>query len=284
MRKFVYSTIACLLLCLSVSAQTVSAPISDYVRYLKAPTPSLETAVVRMLGPSGQSLDLISAVHVGDAAYYQDLNTRFRAYDAVLYELILPESVAGQPLPAKMEGGGALSGLQGMLSRTLGMVTQLDHIDYSARNFVHADLTHEGLKKSMGARQESLMTYFQKALSSNSQGGKIDLGVSDKELAELNLMGILSGTTSAKDRTVLKKMMATALTNPQGALDVFGDSALLVDRNTAALSVVDTESAKGRRKLALFYGAAHMPDLEARLLKKGWKRGGSHWLKAWSNI
>ena len=36
-------------------------------------------------------VDLVGAVHIGDKSYYQDLNRRFRKYDAVLYELVAPE-------------------------------------------------------------------------------------------------------------------------------------------------------------------------------------------------
>lgn len=282
MRKFLYPTLAFVLLCVAAAAQTTSPSMGDYLRYLKTPPASLETAVVTMKGPRGEALDLISAVHVGEASYYRNLNSRFRAYDAVLYELILPEEMAGQRLPSQLESGGALSGLQGKLGRTLGMVTQLNNIDYSPANFVHADLTQEALSQSMGARGESLMSYFQKALANSGRGKAPSLGVSEQELAELNLLAILTGSATDKERTVLKKMMASAMTSPHGAIDVFGDTALLADRNQAALGALDAQMARGRRNLALFYGAAHMPDLEAQLRKRGWKRIGTEWLKAWS--
>jgi hypothetical protein len=168
-----------------------------------------------------------------------------------------------------------------MMGRTLGLVTQIDKIDYSPKNFVHADLTQEGLSRSMEARQESLMTYFQKLLLSTG-GAEADLGVSEQELSELDLMAIISGTTTAKDRKVLKKLMATTMTSSGGAMNALGDTALLSERNKAALKVVDAQLAAGKRNLGLFYGAAHMPDLEARLLKKGWKRTGTSWLPAWT--
>ena len=40
---------------------------------------------------AGTTVDLIGAVHIGDRAYYQQLNRRFRQYDALLYELVAPE-------------------------------------------------------------------------------------------------------------------------------------------------------------------------------------------------
>jgi hypothetical protein len=57
---------------------------------------------------------------------------------------------------------------------------------------------------------------------------------------------------------------------------------LIKDRNAAALKVFNQEVVKGRKRIAIFYGAAHMPDMEERLEKEyGLKRQGSHWLTAW---
>lgn len=283
MRKLVLALQLLLLwitICLPALAQP-SGALAGYLRYQKGAPGKLETAVVSFRGPAGQKLDLIAAVHIGEPAYYKDLNTRFKGYDAVLYEMILPQDLAGQPLPA-MEASGGLAGVQGMMSRTLGLTSQIERIDYSASNLVHADLTQEGLAQSMKSRQESFWTYLQKILmSSQGSATEVDLGVSEQELAELDLLSILSGTTSARDRKVLKKMMAQAMSSPQG-MGALGDTALLDERNKAALQVLDAQVAAGKRSLALFYGAAHMPDLEARLREKGWKRVDSTWLQAWS--
>ena len=36
------------------------------------------------------TVDLIGAVHIGDIAYYDELNKQFTQYDALLYELVAP--------------------------------------------------------------------------------------------------------------------------------------------------------------------------------------------------
>lgn len=284
MMKFLSAS--CLLLLLLLTGPTTAQPgalMSSYVRQQKTAPAQFETSVVRMQGAAGQTLDLVSAVHVGEAGYYQELNTRFQHYDAVLYELILPEEVAGQRLPSKMEGGGTLSTFQGMMARTLGLTTQLDQIDYSPAHFVHADLTQEALARSMAARNESVWSYFQKVLAdAGSSNASPDLGVSDQEFAQLDFMAIFSGMPSPRDRRTLRKIMASTLSGGGAGMGAMDDTALLADRNTAALKVLDAQLGAGKRKLALFYGAAHMPDLELKLRKKGWKRGETTWLKAWS--
>ncbi len=39
----------------------------------------------------------------------------------------------------------------------------------------------------------------------------------------------------------------------------------------------------GKKNLAIFYGAGHLPDMQRRLMSKfKMKRGGQNWLQAWS--
>src|SRR5262245_4639124 len=54
---------------------------------------AMETAVARYASEKrpGVGVDLIGAVHVGDRAYYDELNKLFEGYEVVLYELVAPE-------------------------------------------------------------------------------------------------------------------------------------------------------------------------------------------------
>ena len=256
------------------------AGFDKFIRYTKTPG-KLETSVVSFQNSRDQIIDLIAAVHIGSSAYYDNLNRQFKSYDAVLYELVLPDEMAGQRLPSQMETGSGVSGMQGMMAKSLGLTTQIGKVDYSAENFVHADLTQSGLSQAMNANQESVMGYVMQAMAS----GELDessLGISEQELAQIDFMAILNGTAKPKDRQILRKLFASALASSGGLMSTMGGTALIKARNEAAMKVVDKQSAAGKRRLALFYGAAHMPDLEKRLRAKGWRKTSSKWLKAWS--
>jgi Fe2+ transport system protein FeoA len=56
---------------------------------------------------------------------------------------------------------------------------------------------------------------------------------------------------------------------------------LIADRNAAAVRVLERELGKKHKKLAIFYGAAHLPEMEKRLLRLGFTRGAQAWLTAW---
>ena len=48
----------------------------------------LQTSIISFSDSLGTKLDLVSAVHLGDKEYYEQLNEEFRNKDIVLYELI----------------------------------------------------------------------------------------------------------------------------------------------------------------------------------------------------
>jgi hypothetical protein len=47
------------------------------------------------------------------------------------------------------------------------------------------------------------------------------------------------------------------------------------------MEVLDQQIKAGKKKLGIFYGAAHYPDMEQRLLKDGFKKTKHDWLNAW---
>lgn len=86
----------------------------------------------------------------------------------------------------------------------------------------------------------------------------------------------------------LKLALASGLTRPEmgggGALagGAARASVLLGARNDAALAALEERVRKGDRRCALFYGAAHMADMEGQLVARGWRRRGQpRWLDAW---
>ena len=78
----------------------------------------LQTAVVRF-EKDGTVIDLIGVVHLGDAVYYEALNERLKAYDAVLYEMVGGPHEPGEALPegAVAEEMGSVRQIQAMLPR-----------------------------------------------------------------------------------------------------------------------------------------------------------------------
>ena len=60
-----------------------------------------------------------------------------------------------------------------------------------------------------------------------------------------------------------------------------GESVIISDRNQRCIDVMNREIAAGHKKLGIFYGAAHFPDMEKRLVELGFKRVKQEWMTAW---
>ena len=213
-------------------------------------------------GATGTRVDLISAIHIGDSGYYEELNNRFRSYDALLYELIAPKDVVISRQDS--ERSGVISNTQIMMKNMLELSFQLDEIDYGASNFVHADLTPTELLKSMDERGESLYVYFWRLFyASIDQYAKDPLGLKD--------MRMLSAMLSADSDNAFKIMLAYEMTDMDTLREILGedaDSAVIGARNQRAIDVLKTQLAGGAKRVAVFYGIAHMPDMEQRLVNQ----------------
>ena len=244
---------------------------------------SMDTAITRLQHPQkGWYVDLIGVVHMGPGSYYQKLNQIFPQYDSVLYELIA-EDVGGRPIPLGHQGGAEnpLGMVQNGLGSMLGLDFQLNHIDYTPKNFVHADITPEQFRKSMKDKGES----FSQILMRSLQKGGADSPEAERELAQANLMKAILTGPSPTDQIHMRRAMALLFSKPEQMTEVLegpGGSTLLSTRNQKAISVLKQEVASGAKRVAIFYGAAHMLDMEKRLIQDlGLKYVRQSWVPAW---
>ena len=83
----------------------------------------------------------------------------------------------------------------------------------------------------------------------------------------------------------MKQMMALQFTEGGGMELGMGESLnqiLIDDRNEAAMRVLQQQLANGKKRIAIFYGAAHMPDFEQRLVNDfGLRKTDEVWVDAW---
>jgi hypothetical protein len=242
---------------------------------------ALQMAVVtytRKSRSGSLSVDLVSAIHIGDQAYYAALNKRFRDYDVVLFELIVSEDKPEVVAQQDAERGQLLTNAQLAMRSVLGLTHQLEEIDYRAANFVHADLTSAELAQSMVDRGESLYDYFWRVFfASVRQYSRDPLGLDGWRFMS-NLL------TPGQDNN-LKTAVAYDMTNVELVSDAFGGptgSAIIDARNMRAIEVLEDEVNKGANRIAIFYGVAHMPDLEERLTTGlALERQDTDWIDAW---
>ena len=275
---------------------TGKATATKFLRILRdaveEPT-ALETSVTRYVpvtGNSGLTVDLVGVVHVADKVYYQKLNKLFEQYDVVLYELVAPQGTR-PPKGGKREGGNPLAIIQEVMKTVLDLESQMEHIDYTKKNFVHADLSFEEMAKAMEARGDTGMTVALSVVADlmrqqnlmKQKPAKPGKPGSSKQPESLNDIFNLFLDPSGPSK--FKQMLAEQfemLGDPAGGLGQTLNTILIGDRNAAAMKVFQKELAGGKKKIAIFYGAAHMADFEKRLVSDfGLKKQDEKWLTAW---
>jgi hypothetical protein len=240
---------------------------------------ALQVAVAEYLLPGGTAVSLVGAVHVGDASYYEELNDLLAESDYVLYELVGPPGVKPQPLQAS---GGFFNALQKGFARMLHASHQLEKIDYSPPSFIHADVSPSDIAKEALKRGDSLphilgKVFFDLLLSVRISESEAGSNLTIPELLTLYL-----------DVSARRDVMAQSLVDFSGSLSLSGLGALeyyLIDfRNERVLTVLKNvlRVQPSPRKIAIFYGAGHMADLESRIIRElGAKLIRVHWLTAW---
>lgn len=247
---------------------------------------ALETAVGHYVSTTpGKpfSVDLIGCIHVADRKYYDALNERFKQYGAVLFELVMPEGESLAHL-GKRESNHPISRVQQSLPKILDLEYQLKHIDYTAANFVHADLSPDEMAKAIKSRGDSGGSVFIKVLLDLVKESGRQSEAREKRGGDFPEFQLLAALFDPNRPLALKRLMADQmeLVESGTGLGPTLDMILVQDRNGAAMKVLARQIKQGTAKIAIFYGAAHMPDFDRRLTQDlKLQRQSMTWDRAW---
>jgi hypothetical protein len=144
---------------------------------------------------------------------------------------------------------------------------------------VHADMSPQEFAATMKRRNETFAGMFFRILGrSLAEQAEDPLATSDWEL--------LAAMFAPNRAHRLKVLMAKQFEDMEGQIGVFegpDGSTIITERNGKALEVLRQQIRAGRKKIAIFYGAGHLPNLQQRLEEEFQMRPtGTAWLAAWS--
>lgn len=240
---------------------------------------SMQTAVVTYSDPKkpdSPKVTLIGAVHIAESEYYSRLNSLFKQYDALLFEMVM-NPADGIPDP-KQRGVSPVSTIQVGMKDALGLTFQLDEVDYKAKNFVHADMTPEEFFKSMKRRNEGVMQILFRSIGA---------GIAMQSKGKSSDVGMLMAAVGDDPQKGLRRAMAEQMIEMDGQMAGLsgddGKSTLITERNAKAFEVLDQQIRKGKKNLGIFYGAGHLKDMHQRLTEEyGMKPEKVEYIDAWS--
>ena len=264
-------------------AKDDAAPQDDKTQFLRFSEDGkgggkLEAAIVTYQNADGVTVHLVSAVHVGEKSYYEGLARTFRDYDALLYEMVKPKDMPAPQPGAK--AGGMVSGFQRFLKDVLELEFQLDAIDYTAANFVHADLDAQTFLKLQEERGESLFSLMLRSMMSQ-MARQAEPGA-PRPVTLFDLLAAMNSPDSARQYKLLLGRQFADIEAQIAGMEGPDGTVLLTERNKAALRVLKETIEAGKKNVGVFYGAGHMYGLEDTLVgEMGFQRVGVEWRTAW---
>jgi len=172
-----------------------------------------------------------------------------------------------------------LGGLTSMMQSSLELESQLKGVDYYGANFVHADMSLTQFTKLQDERNEGFLALWWRAVKAQAEHPELQSG---NQPGLLKILEILR----SKDRsTELKRLigrtfdsMEMLMTGVEGK----NGTVIIAERNQVALRVLQEQIALGKKKIGIFYGAAHLNDMQKRLTALGFTKVNHEWLTAWN--
>jgi len=265
----------------------------------------LELASRTLASPEHKKLKvtLLGVSHVGDLAFYKSVQKRLDAADLVLFEGV---GWGEGPPEAKSGKTSGVGELQDSLASSMGLVFQLKAIRYDRPHFRNSDMSLQAFTESLSGKKKKPG----KKIKEEGTLGKSETVVArgKDDLAAKEVMRALSGDSivfsfvsgalkifgkSPKFRGLMKLAMVETLGALGGDVSTLAKAAgpgmekfmriALEKRN--AIVVKDLKkilkNKEGHGDVVVFYGAAHMPDIERQLSEKfGFAPVAEKWLPA----
>jgi hypothetical protein len=313
MRRLVFVLLGALTLAWAgCSTRPPSAETATPQPYTRIANPDSDTVqlqiALRKFVPArhrGPSIWLAAVMHVGEPDYYQALQHFLDTQTVVLYEGINPEAhphhvhEAGSasthaPKPAAPKAGAEADySMQSTLAHSIGLVFQLDAIDYDRANFLNSDLSVGQIQRIMAGGQPPAAP-GQAAGSSGSFETLLQIMDGSSFLGSLFKIGMQLIAASPELQAMAKLTFIEAIGRLKGDLsDVQGlppewkqlIRVLIQARNQNLMTDLKAELKKIPRSgsIAVFYGAGHMDDLEKRITGDlHYRPSGETWLAAFS--
>jgi len=267
----------------SPPAKPEKPPRSQYLRFQKGKAEdALQVAITSFKDPkTNVQVDLVGVIHIGARGYYRKLNKLFEEYDAVLYEMVGdPKRLKQKPDPRRKES--SVSTIQRWMKDVLELEFQLDHINYRRDHFIHADMKPREFDKAMKDRGESLLQLMWKMMQQDMARQR-----RGERVPQISPLELFAAFFSPNRGLEMKRLLARnmgELEATMNALEAGDGTVIITERNKVAIKVLRKSlETPANKRLAIFYGAGHMPDLEQRLLTEfGMKKGKTTWLTAWN--
>src|SRR5690606_26908359 len=219
--------------------------------------------------PSDTTQFTVGVVHIGDPGYFASLQTVLDSCDVVLFEGVGRGEASAEDL-ARMD---VLLKMQLALKGALGLGFQKDWIDYDRDFWRNSDVGFDELQRELLRRDAALPTDHPMV---RALLGRVMESVDPQRIGHPALAGRLKRTVGPLLAQADRILQREGFAGMRAAVIEF--------RNAAVLHDVDellADAPPGRR-IAVFYGAGHLPHFHDALRERGFVHQGVAWHRAWA--
>jgi len=289
----------------------VTAPPAPYTRIANpdANTVQLQIALRKFVPAHhrGPAIWLAGTMHVGEPEYYHAVQKFLDGQTVVLFEGINTETHprhvkrVGKPdaepaaPPQEPSGTNAGTSMQATLAKSLGLVFQLDAIDYDRTNFLNSDISVQQIQRLMtGGLNAPPAPAGQPSKSNPTFDALLQVMDGSSLLGSLFKAGIELIGSNPKLQALTKLTLIEAIGRLKGDFSGMRGmppdlkqlvQVLIEARNQNVIADLQTElkTVPRRGSIAVFYGTGHMDDMERRLTTQlHYRPAEDVWLTAFS--
>lgn len=247
-----------------------------YVRTVQSgsDTFSIQTASRTFRRAGSPDIELVGAMHAAEPAYYRSLQQRLSRADLVLYELVVDEEDAkvDQAAMQRAEDKSAFS----RLASSLGLISQNRGIDMNKKNFRRCDMTYQQMIVRLQEEAQQGNSEGKSAHAAKNEFAKLGRVLSGGSWMINGVVGLVGMNHSLRERVRFMLVAAWQESDDDAALHPRLQQLILEDRNEFAMNeLAKVLRREKHQRIAIFYGAAHLPDMEKRLLRMGYRAAGA---------
>lgn len=256
----------------------------------------------------GPVLWLVGTSHVGELEYYHALQKLLDAQTVVLYEGVNGDAHprhAGKPgaprrdppAPAlpRPTGTNQNTSMQDVLATSLGLVFQLNAINYDRTNFLNSDLSILQLQRIMIGEPNAVPAApGEKGRSNHSLDALLQIMDGSSFLGSIFKMGLQFIGANPQLQAITKLTFIETLGRLKGDFSGMRGlppdmkellKVLIESRNQNVIEDIKTELRVVPQSgtISVFYGTGHMDDMERRVVRElNYRPAGDIWFTAFS--
>jgi len=282
--------------------QSTSLPPGPYMRVARPDDETIALQIaLRKFNPTrrdGPVIWLSAASHLGDSNYYATLQAHLDTQGLVLFEGVKDETENQDAIKTRIAAsarraekhraaaesdGGPSSSLQTSMAESLGLLFQLEAIDYERSHFRNSDLSVQQIQRLMAGGEASRPSPRGKASrrNANEEGNQefqrlLEMMDGSSIMGAVLNLGLKIIGSSPKLQALTRLVMIETLGQLRGDITQMKGlppemkeliTVLIQERNKAVLADLGgaMKQRPPPRSISIFYGAGHMDDMERRL-------------------